>query len=592
MSEIHGNIVGLRETFLQEMSTLYDLELPGDLFAPPELIQLLAGYSHKINREIALYLTRDGEVVDVIIGYLDSVSLPDYRLRRNVKRLSGVRCIHTHPGGVGELSDVDISALRSLRFDAMCAIGVRDGRAWEVQTGFLGEMEKGVNRVELTEPVPYTRIPQAHWMELIDVADEQVLAGEDKTLEGGPERAVLVGAESEESLDELARLADTAGAVVVGRMLQRRLKPEGATYIGSGKAQELALDCQALEADVCIFDEELTGVQIRNLEEILGVKVVDRTTLILDIFAQRASSREGKLQVELAQLNYQSSRLIGQGLVMSRLAGGIGTRGPGETKLEMNRRRIRQRVTDLKRELEQVEKQRALRRKSREKNAIPLVALVGYTNAGKSTLLNKLSGASVYVKDQLFATLDAVSRNVALPDGGECLLVDTVGFIRKLPHTLVSAFRSTLEEAALADVLLIVSDGASDEMMKQHQVVEEVLDELGAVNQPRIEVVNKSDLGVAHREELPGAIYVSAQKGDNLDTLLSAIGKALHATRRPVTLMIPFSQYSLLSQVRPLGRVISEAHEAEGTRLTILLTHEDIGRLTSRWGSGIFVAEN
>ncbi|MBQ8537723.1 MAG: 50S ribosome-binding GTPase, partial [Clostridia bacterium] len=240
----------------------------------------------------------------------------------------------------------------------------------------------------------------------------------------------------------------------------------------------------------------------------------------------------------------------------------------------------------------QVEKQRSLRRKSREKNAIPLVALVGYTNAGKSTLLNKLSGASVYVKDQLFATLDAVSRNIALPDGGECLLVDTVGFIRKLPHTLISAFRSTLEEAALADVLVIVSDGASDEMMKQHQVVEEVLDQLGAVNQPRIEVVNKSDLGVAHREELPGALYVSAQKGDNLEALLTAIGRALHATRRPVTLMIPFSQYGLLSQVRPLGRVISETHEAEGTRLTILLTNEDIGRLTSRWGSGIFVAEN
>lgn len=592
MPDVHGNLAGLRDSLLAEMKTLYDLELPGDCFAPAELISVLASYSAKINREIALYLTRDGEIVDLIIGQLDSVSLPDYRLRRNVKRLSGVRCVHTHPGGVGELSDVDISALRSLRFDAMCAIGVREGCPREVQAGFLAEMEKGVNRVDLLPPVPWNRIPQSQWMALIGEADEKVLAGEAEGLADGPERAVLVGVESEASLDELERLADTAGARVVGRALQKRLKPDGATFIGSGKAGELALDCQALEADLCIFDEELTGIQTRNLEEILGVKVIDRTTLILDIFAQRASSREGKLQVELAQLNYQSSRLIGQGLVLSRLAGGIGTRGPGESRLEMNRRRIRERVTDLKRELEQVERQRSLRRKSREKNAIPLVALVGYTNAGKSTLLNQLSGAGVYVKDQLFATLDAVSRRVALPDGGECLLVDTVGFIRKLPHTLVSAFRSTLEEAALADVLLIVSDGASPEMMKQHEVVEEVLAQLGAVNQPRIEVVNKSDLGIVHREELPGALYVSARQGENMEALLQAVGRALHQTRRPVTLLIPFSQYGLLAQVRPLGRIISETHEETGTRLTLLLTQEDVARLTSRWGNTLFPSES
>lgn len=591
MAQISGNISGLRASFLDELKALYDLELPSDLFAPPELISLLARYSAAINREIALYLTRDGEVVDIIIGELDNVSLPDYRLRRNVKRLSGVRCIHTHPGGSGELSDVDISALKSIRFDAMAAIGVRDGEAREVGVGFLGQVVKGENEIMLLPLVHYKRIPQAEWMAQIVESDRLVLEGLKEETTDGPERAVLVGTDTQESLDELERLADTAGALIVGRAFQNRQKPDGATYIGSGKAQELMLDCQALEADLVIFDDELTGVQVKNLEAVLGVKVIDRTTLILDIFARRAITREGKLQVELAQLNYRSSRLIGQGLVLSRLAGGIGTRGPGESKLEISRRRIRERITDLKRDLEQIDKQRQLRRRAREKNDIPVVALVGYTNSGKSTLLNKLTDAGVYAEDKLFATLDAVSRKVILPGGSECLLVDTVGFIRKLPHTLVSAFRSTLEEAVLADVLVIVSDGASKEIFEQHQVVTQVLEELGATDSARIEAVNKCDLGVTPKEFLPGAIYLSAKTGQNLDELLQAIEKTLTKAQSPVRLQIPFARYGILSDVHKIGRLIDEAHTDEGTNVTIMATKEDLARIVAKYGTDILLPE-
>ena len=262
--------------------------------------------------------------------------------------------------------------------------------------------------------------------------------------------------------------------------LQKRDKPDTATFIGRGRAEELALQCQALEADLVIFDEELSGIQVRNLEQMLRVRVIDRTTLILDIFAQRASSSEGKLQVELAQLEYQSARLLGMGTVLSRLGGGIGTRGPGESKLEMNRRRIRERMTELRRRLDEVERQRDIRRKQRVRREIPVVALVGYTNAGKSTLLNHLTDSQVLAEDKLFATLDAVSRRVEDGKGQPFLLVDTVGFIRKLPHTLVKAFRSTLEEAAAADVLVLVHDGSSPDVLEQKDTVEEVLAELGA----------------------------------------------------------------------------------------------------------------
>ncbi|MBR5345998.1 MAG: GTPase HflX [Clostridia bacterium] len=585
MSEIlHGNLDGLRDSVLAELRALTEWEIAPDEFLPRDLMQRLTQLSSSFNREIAVYITRDGGLVDVAVGTDSDVELRDYRLRRNRRRLSRVRCVHTHPNGDGHLSDVDLSALKSFRYDAMVAVGCLKGEPTNVQAAFLGPEES----VIMERPYPWYKLPEAAWLQQIE--DSDAVIGREQAAETGDERerAVLMGIESEESLAELARLAETAGAEVVGSFLQKRGKPDNALFIGKGRAEELSRDCQALEADVCIFDEELSGIQARNLEDMLGVKVIDRTMLILDIFAQRASSAEGKLQVELAQLQYRSARLIGASGALSRLAGGIGTRGPGESKLEMDRRRIRERIADLRRRLDEIEKQRGVRNKSRERSGIPVVALVGYTNAGKSTLLNVLTGASVYVEDQLFATLDTVSRRTETAEHTPYLLTDTVGFIRKLPHTLINAFRATLQEAADADVLVIVSDGASDQLMQQHDTVEQVLRELGAGDQPRIEAINKADLGRAE-PALPGAILISALTGDGLDDLNRAIAEALQKTTVTATVFMPYAKGSLLQQIRGMGRVIDESYTDEGTRLTLVLPAADRDRIAARWGEDVFV---
>ena len=581
-TQVNGNTEGVRDAMLARLESLYSYELEDGAYLPRELMKLLAECSCAMNREIAVYLTRDGEIVNVAIGTDCDVELTDFRLRRNAERLSRVRCVHTHPDGDGRLSDVDLSALKIFRYDAMTAVGVKDGEPTFVQTAFLGENDSLI----IDEPVRWYKVPDAEWMDRIEQSDALVGRSAAQAVKDEREKAVLMGIESRESLEELARLAETAGAEVAGSFLQKRDKPDSALFIGKGRAEELARDCQALEADVCIFDEELTGVQARNLEDILHVKIIDRTTLILDIFAQRASSAEGKLQVELAQLQYRSARLIGFGTVLSRLAGGIGTRGPGESKLEISRRRIRERMTDLRRRLDELEKQRAVRRKNRERNEIPVVALVGYTNAGKSTLLNALTGADVYVEDQLFATLDAVSRRMETAEKTPYLLTDTVGFIRKLPHTLISAFRSTLEEAVLADVLVIVSDGASPDMAAQHDTVEQVLEELGATEQKRIEVINKCDIADP-APAFPGAILISARTGTGLEELKAAIAEAIQETYAPVTFAVPFSRYGILSEIHTLGRVITEEHTTEGTEITVMISGEDAERLIRKYGTEI-----
>ncbi len=583
---VQGNTEGIRDALLRQLDELYSYEAEEGEFLPRELMRLLADYSCRLNREIAVYLTRDGEIVHVAVGTDCDVELTDFRLRRNARRLSGVRCVHTHPDGDGHLSDVDLSALKIFRYDAMTAVGVRGGEPVNVQTAFL------VSERDLLMPeaVPWYRVPDRNWLEQIGISDGLVGREETDESDEGPETAVLMGIESQESLEELRRLAETAGARVAGCFLQRRDKPDSALFIGRGRAEELARECQAQDADLCIFDEELTGIQARNLEDILRVRVVDRTMLILDIFARRASSAEGKLQVELAQLQYRSTRLIGQGLVLSRLAGGIGTRGPGESRLEMNRRRIRERMTELRRRLEEVEKQREIRRKSREKNGTPVVALVGYTNSGKSTLLNSLTGSQVYARDQLFATLDAVSRRMETAEKTEYLLVDTVGFIRKLPHALVSAFRSTLEEAALADVLVIVNDGSSREMAAQHDTVEQVLSELGAGETRRIEAVNKCDAADPW-PTFPGAVMISAKTGEGLEELKERIADALQESTVTVTFRIPFDRYGLTAQIRPLGRAVSENYTETGTELTMAMAREDVNRLVRQYGTEI-LAEN
>ena len=581
---IYGNKEGIRDSLLAQMETLYDLDLTPEVFAPAELLDVLAAFTCAINREISVYISRSGAILDITIGGQRSVELKDMRLRRNNRRLSMIRCIHTHPGGNPQLSDVDISSLRSMRFDAMAAVGAANGRATGIQAAFLGECVNGVNKVLLSEIIPVKKLPQRAWMDAIERADSEVLIGVSESNEEARERAYLVGLDSQKSLDELARLAETAGADVVGYMLQKKTRPDTATYIGSGKAEELSLDVQAKDADIVIFDDELSGVQMRNLEDVLrGVKVLDRTGLILDIFAQRAQSREGRLQVELAQMSYQLPRLMGHGVSMSRLGGGIGTRGPGETRLEMDRRRIRKRMGDLRKEIDELGNQRSLRRARREKNKVPIVALVGYTNAGKSTLLNKLSDAGVLAEDKLFATLDPVVRTVKFPGGGEFLLVDTVGFISKLPHALVDAFRSTLEETLLADLLLIVSDGSSDEMLHQHDVVLEVLASLGAADRPMIDVINKVDL-LSSLPQWPGALPISAKTGDGLEALLDAIREKLSGVQRPLRAEIPYAQGALISMLHKDAKVISEEYTDTGTVVTAMADDELFGRLSAKLG--------
>lgn len=569
---IHGNVAGIRDSVLAELEKLYEMEFERDQFLPDRLLNLLVRHTEALGREMMVYMTREGSVLEVAVGSIASVGLPERHLRRNTERLSGIRCIHTHPGGDAKLSDVDEQALRLLRFDAMCAVGVAGGIATGISAAFLGEVEYGRLSIVSFGPVKPGRIPQNLWMHEIDLAErrvEKAIRELDQVEEA--EKVLIISTDSETSLDELAALSSTAGAIVVARTLQKR-KPDPATYIGSGKAESLALECQALEIDLAIVDDELSGAQQRNLEEVLGVRVIDRTALILDIFAQRAESREGKLQVELAQLKYRLPRLTGMGTALSRLGGGIGTRGPGESKLEVDRRRIRERIDDLSAELQELSRQRDARRARRKKTEQTVVALVGYTNAGKSTLLNALSGSNVLVEDKLFATLDPVMRRLALPEGGECLLVDTVGFIRKLPHQLVEAFRSTLEEALYADLLVVVSDLSSPEYAAQRLTVLEVLSSLGAGDKPMIEALNKADMAVNIGDiEPPDAIVISAQTGAGLDRLVLEIGKRVQKMRAKVELVVPYDKGAALSLLHREGQVLEEEYLAEGTRVVAML---------------------
>ena len=570
---IHGNLEGIRQSTLDELEKLYDAQFARDEYLPDRLLNALVRFTMQLNRELLVYLDRNGVVLEVAIGSIASISLPELHLRRNLDRLSGYRCIHTHPGGDARLSDVDMQALRLLRFDSMCSVGVAEDRATGIMAAFLGEAEYDRLSIVTFGPVKPGRIPQSLWMREIEAAEERVKrAIERGGLTETAERAMLISTDSEDSLDELAALAETAGALVVSRVLQKRQRPDPGTFIGSGKAAELALDCQALEVDLAILDDELTGAQQRNLENALGVRVIDRTALILDIFAARAQSAEGKLQVELAQMKYRLPRLVGLGQSLSRLGGGIGTRGPGETRLEVDRRRVRKRIDDLEGQLAELKRQRDMRRARREKQDKTVVALVGYTNAGKSTLLNALSGASVLVEDKLFATLDPVMRAISLPENRECLLVDTVGFIRKLPHQLVEAFHSTLEEALCADLIVVVSDLSSPFYRQQRETVFEVLNQLGAQDKPVLEALNKADK--AHVEgiiEPADAVLISARTGQGLDRLLEEISRRVAALRHPVELLVPYEKGAALSLIHEKGQVLSEEYGESGTKVTCLL---------------------
>lgn len=386
-----------------------------------------------------------------------------------------------------------------------------------------------------------------------------------------PEVAVLVGIDmglynAQVSMDELEELARTAGAVVAAKIIQKRDKPDSATYVGSGRLEEIKAFTEANDVDLLIFDGELTPSQQRNIEDETNIRVIDRTTLILDIFAARARSNEGKIQVELAQLKYSLPRLGGKGAEMSRLGGGIGTRGPGESKLESDRRHIHRRIQSLQEELVQIAKRRENLRARREKDGVETVAIVGYTNAGKSTLMNTLTNAGVLAENKLFATLDPTSRALTLPDGRTVMLIDTVGLVRRLPHQLVDAFRSTLEEAANATVILNLCD-ASDECCTEHlNVTMNLLAALGCADKPIISVLNKCDLcGGSFVLPAQGEfVMISAKTGEGLGNLLAKIQLSLPLTRRKAELLIPYNEGGLVNYIREEGILIKEDYRADG----------------------------
>ncbi|WP_138493461.1 GTPase HflX [Paenibacillus pinistramenti] len=402
-----------------------------------------------------------------------------------------------------------------------------------------------------------------------------------------PDRAVLVslitdevkrtGIDPDYSIQELVNLAETAGVEVRGQLVQNKETPDARFFLGKGKVEELAGLIHEQEANTAIFDQELSGAQVRNLEERLDVKIIDRTQLILDIFAQRAKTREGIIQVELAQLSYLLPRLSGHGKNLSRLGGGIGTRGPGESKLETDRRHIRGRIHDLKRQLEEVTRHRKLHRSRRKETGIVQVALVGYTNAGKSTLLKQLTEADVYIENQLFATLDPTTRNLILPSGKEIVLTDTVGFIQNLPHDLVASFRATLEEVNEADLILHVVDASSDNREEQMRVVGDILNELGAGDKPQILLFNKIDLcGPEQLEMLPSsgsALKISAYNDDDLIRVVAAIQE--HLTGETVTFKLPASQGDLIALIHRIGRVEEQGTEQDSVIYKVQVNHDD-----------------
>lgn len=566
---IQGNKQGIRDSLLERLEAIEKQHYEAALFLPEELAQELADLTGRIGREIAVNIARDGMVMSVCIGDASTVQFPDVRLKRRKNRLNGVRCIHTHPESSALLSELDIHTLLKSKLDAMCAIGVRDGKVWDVQVGVVdGE---NPDRCCLFGPYPCKRLPLPAMMGIIHTTDQQLLQLPDEEPAGDKaERALLIGIQTcavSEELDELGQLAKTAGAEVVATHAQRRSNPDAASYIGQGTLRELSHICMMQEVSLCIADDELSAVQIRNLEAALGVRIIDRTALILDIFASRAKSREGRMQVELAQLKYRLPRLLGRGTQLSRLGGGIGTRGPGEKKLEVDRRRIRRRIFELEKEIDRMQAQRGMQRRHRQRTGMATVALVGYTNAGKTTLFNALTEDEQWVQDALFATLDSVTRKMQLPDGETVLLSDTVGFIQKLPHDLVDAFRSTLEETVHADLLLHVIDATSATREQQREVVEEVLRQLKVAGIPVLNVYNKCD-GVHDELYLGGGnVEISALHGQGLDALREAIAQKLAGDVRTLSLTIPYDKLQAQNFLHNNAKVLAEEYGESGIEM-------------------------
>ena len=593
MREIKGNIKGIRDSVIAELQKLYDMQSPQ--LVSQELAVKLADITEYINREISVYITRSGQIIEIAVGDNATVELPSFSGRRGAGRLSGIRCIHTHPGGNPYLSGVDISALKNNKYDAMVAIGVLspDFTKSELTFGLITGIDSNENyTAECYGPYSIEDAENINFVNTVSTI-ERILDKQTGTasLQVMSERAILIGMEwgrndslwtVDDSLEELKQLADTAGATVIKKFIQKRPKPDPAFFIGRGKVQELALYAQQENIDLCIFDDELSPAQQRNIESVMGIRILDRTALILDIFAQRARTNEGKLQVELAQLQYTLPRIMGKGLMLSRLGGGIGTRGPGETKLEVDRRRIRDRIAFIKDQIEKVKAVRSLHRSKRKKNNVFEVSLVGYTNAGKSTLLNTLTNSDIYAKDQLFATLDPTTRQLTLPNKQEIIITDTVGFIQRLPHQLIAAFRSTLEVVTEADLLVHVIDVSHELYKEQAAAVHEVLKEIGAESKSVITVYNKidklpPDSKLADRLALEeDTVCISAAKKLNLESLQQMIESHLKSKAVEVTLCIPYAETAKAAHLHETANVLEQEYTENGAVMKVILPVEDL----------------
>jgi GTP-binding protein HflX len=544
---------------------------PHDRLVGADVVEILCHLAQALRREVGVVLDRHGAVTHVIVSRRCQ-PLFDLLRRRTTGRAAGLRYIEAHPEPDGRPDEGDERLLQLLGLDLVLTVGTLRGRPTDLWLlAPVPAPAKGDGRtMEVEGPYGLEALSSMELEPRLRQADAARRSGGIRgTGAGEAERAVLVGldhgVESEQSLEELVRLAETAGARPVASVLQRRGKPDPASYLGRGKVEEVRRVTEAHAADVVIIDDELTPVQQRTLEDALGVKVLDRTALVLDIFAQRARSREGRLQVELAQMIYLLPRLTGRGVWLSRLGGGIGTRGPGETKLEVDRRRVRARITDLRREIDAIRQHRSRQRGPRRDAAVAQVALVGYTNAGKSTLLNALTGANAFVEDRLFATLDPMARRLTLPNHRTVVLVDTVGFIQRLPTELVAAFRATLEEVVHADLLLHVVDASHPDWPAHVRVVHEVLTSIGAGERPVLMVFNKADrLPEAEVRRLwteyPDAAVVSAVRGDGLRELVAMMSRRLPEPWVHVTCRLPYTEGRLLARIHAEGRVLSERY--------------------------------
>ncbi len=583
---IFGNIDGIKKSYLEELERLYKVKVLKDEMCSVEIIDVISRLTSILDREISIAVDRRGKIVSIAIGDSTSVELAMIDIRE--KRLSGVRVIHTHPNGFSNLSALDLSALLKLKLDAIMAIGVYDGKIIDYSlamltiTNDLLDYEEKLN-LSIEEVLSIHILDKIHYVE--------GLIKEKEIVEDEGERAILVGSDTKESLEELKELTKACDIPVLELVYQSRSKIDPAFYIGRGKVLEIASLRQSKHANLIIFDDELSGSQVRNLEAAIGAKVIDRTTLILEIFARRARSKESKIQVELAQLKYRMGRLQGLGTVLSRTGGGIGTRGPGEKKLETDRRHIKETIYDLNDELKKIKKTREVQREKRTKESIPKVSLVGYTNAGKSTLRNKLCDVAaqkevqgkekVFEADMLFATLDITTRSIILKNKGVVTITDTVGFVRKLPHDLVEAFKSTLEEVIYSDLLCHIVDTSSDYALDQIKAVEEVLEELGAKDKETILVLNKTDKATDEQiEEVKKActeykiIEISAKEGINLDNLLDLIEEKLPYKMKKCEYLIPYDRSDMNSYLHRNGRVLEEEYKDTGTFMIVEIEDE------------------